>query len=291
MNFVIVTGYSGAGKTKAISVFEDMGYYCIDNIPPALIKSFAMLLKESGNFEKVAIVTDTRGKEFFSGLLSGLHELQAAGVNYRVLFLEANDDVIANRYKETRKKHPLYDEAGGSTRKAVEYEKELLAPIREHADYVIDTSLTTPAELKERIIKNFADNPENSFTIQCMSFGFKYGPAIEADLMFDVRCLPNPFYVDKLRQKTGLDKNVRDYVLANQVAVDTLQKITDLLDFLIPLYQKEGKTQLVIAFGCTGGKHRSVTFAEQLYHHFYEQGKRVTVVHRDIKRHTLSNGV
>lgn len=288
MDFIIVTGFSGAGKSRAINALEDIGYYCIDNIPPALIKYFAQLCIENGTLNKVAVVTDTRGMNFFSGFIDGLNELQSSGSNYEILFLEASSDVLVNRYKETRRKHPLLDDADGSIEQAVELEKSLLTPIRARANYIIDTTLLSPAQLKERISDLFMENPAGTLNIHCMSFGFKYGPATEADLKFDVRCLPNPYYIDELRHKTGLDDEVKEYVLSNDNAKQLLAKLIDLIDFLCPLYKKEGKSQLVIAIGCTGGKHRSVTFAEEIYKHLSNQKMKVTINHRDINKTTYS---
>ena len=285
MELVIVSGISGAGKSKAISFFEDIGFYCIDNIPPALIKNFAELCENNSNLEKVAIVCDTRGGKFFSMLSKALDELDAINKKYKILFLDASLEVLVNRFKETRRKHPLIDSCGGSVEKAIESEKDMLKNIRERADYIIDNSRLSTSQLKERLVSLFSENPTDTIRAICMSFGFKYGPATEADLMFDVRCLPNPFYIDELRHKTGLDKEVRDYVLDKPTATTLLNKLVDLIDYLVPLYLQEGKSSLVIAIGCTGGKHRSVTFAEAINKHLLEKGYISTVNHRDIEKH------
>lgn len=285
MEFVIVTGISGAGKSKTISVFEDIGYYCVDNIPPALINNFAQLCESNDDLSKVAVVTDSRGGSFFNEISNVLDELDNQSFKYKILYLDASAEVLVNRFKETRRKHPLIDINEGSINKAVENEKKLLEKIRERADFIIDTSHLSTSQLKQRIVSIFTENPLDTMNAICMSFGFKYGPASEADLMFDVRCLPNPFYIATLRYKTGLDSEVRDYVLRNNTAKKLLKKLTDLIDYLIPLYLKEGKSSLVIAVGCTGGKHRSVTFAEKLHNHLIEKGYISTVNHRDIDKH------
>lgn len=285
MEFVIVTGLSGAGKSRAINAFEDIGFYCIDNIPPALIRNFAELCENNPNLEKVAVVTDSRGGLFFNELSKVLNDLDSQKINYKILFLDATVEVLVNRFKETRRKHPLIDNCGGSIERAVEAEIELLKNIREKSDYIIDTSRLSTSQLKERIVSIFTDNPTDTINAICMSFGFKYGPATEADLMFDVRCLPNPFYVDELRHKTGLDEEVKRYVLDKPTASELLKKLLDLIDYLIPLYIKEGKSSLVIAIGCTGGKHRSVTFAEEIHKHLLEKGYISSVNHRDIEKH------
>lgn len=285
MEFVIVTGISGAGKSKAISTFEDIGFYCVDNIPPALIKNFAELCESNPHLQKVAVVSDSRGRSFFNELSQVLDDLDSMNKKYKILFLDATVEVLVNRFKETRRKHPLLDSCGGSVRKAIETEKEMLKSIRERSDYIIDTSRLSTSQLKERILSIFTENPTDTINAICMSFGFKYGPATEADLMFDVRCLPNPFYVEGLRYKTGLDKEVRDYVLDKPTAKELLAKLIDLIDYLVPLYLKEGKSSIVIAIGCTGGKHRSVTFAEAIHNHLVEKGYISSVNHRDIEKH------
>lgn len=284
MEFIIVTGVSGAGKSRAISDFEDIGFYCVDNIPPALIKKFAELCETNDDLHKIAVVTDSRGINFFEDFSAVLDDLDEKNFSYKILFLDATTEVLVNRFKETRRKHPLIDESG-SVEKAIESEKNLLNNIREKADYIIDTSRLSTSQLKQRIVSIFEENPVETMKAICMSYGFKYGPANEADLMFDVRCLPNPFYVDGLRHKTGLDEPVKDYVLSKTTAIELLEKIKDLIDFLIPLYLKEGKSSLVIAFGCTGGKHRSVTFAQAIHEHLIEKGYISTVNHRDIDKH------
>ena len=283
MDFVIVTGMSGAGKSRAVDALEDIGFYCIDNMPPKLISKFAEIcLQSDGKISRVAIVTDVRGGELFQGLFDELDHLKDQEFSYKLMFLDASDAVLMRRYKETRRRHPLLDVVHGSIENALKSERLLLKPARERADYIIDTTHLSAAQLKERISNIFLDNVMTGMLINCTSFGFKYGPATEADLVFDVRCLPNPFYVDELKKQTGLDQPVRDYVMKWPQSIELLNKIVDLVDFLIPYYLDEGKSQLVIAFGCTGGKHRSVTFAEYLSKHLSDQGHKVTVNHRDI---------
>lgn len=283
MDFIIVTGLSGAGKSRAVDALEDIGFFCVDNMPPKLISKFTEISEKlEGKLSKVAFVTDVRGGDMFSDLVSELDSLKANGIDFKLLFLDCSNHVLIRRYKETRRKHPLIDKANLSIEKAVKLERQLLMQARERADYIIDTTNLSVMQLKERINSLFLDNLNTSLVISCMSFGFKYGASAEADLIFDVRCLPNPFYIEELKNKTGLDSDVSDYVMSFSQSQDLLQKLTDLIDFLIPLYINEGKSQLTIAFGCTGGKHRSVTFAENMYRHLSEQGKKVSVNHRDI---------
>lgn len=281
MEYIIVTGISGSGKSCAVDVLEDIGYFCIDNMPPQLIPKFSELCGENSSINKVAIVVDIRGGELFLQLWENVEKMREQGVNVKVLFIYADHDVIKRRYKETRRKHPLYDLANGDIDKAISAEFEMLMPIREHSDYYIDTSLMTTAKFKENMLNIFLEDVTESMIINCVSFGFKYGVPDEADLMFDVRCLPNPFYVPELKHKTGVEKEVQDYVLNSEVSQTLKSKIFDLIDFLVPQYLAEGKSQLVIAFGCTGGKHRSVTFAEYLHSHLKELGYNVRVLHRD----------
>lgn len=284
MNFLIVTGLSGSGKSGAVNALEDIGYYCIDNIPPQLIPKFAdICIKSQGHMNKVAIVTDIRGGELFYELDSSLEYLKKEVDEVKVLFLDASDDVLIKRYKETRRRHPLDEQSHGSLQKAITMEREILSHIREAADYYIDTSDMSVSQLRDTVSDLFMDNPDNRMSVKVMSFGFKYGMCREADLVFDVRCLPNPFYIPELKKKTGLDSCVRDYVMSFDSSKELDKKLKDLIDFLIPLYRHEGKTSLVIAFGCTGGKHRSVTFAENIYHYLSDKGVKARVCHRDIE--------
>ena len=290
MKFLIVTGLSGSGKSGAVNVLEDIGYYCIDNIPPQLIPKFADICFQSkGQMNKVAIVTDIRGIAIdgdgtaLSELETGLEYLRHSGPEVTVLFLDASDETLIKRYKETRRKHPLDEQSHGSLQKAITMEREMLANLREASDFCIDTSDMSMSQLKDTVTDMFMDNPDDRMAVKIMSFGFKYGMCREADLVFDVRCLPNPFYIPELKKHTGLESCVRDYVMSFDQSKELERKLRDMIDFLLPLYRHEGKTSLVIAFGCTGGKHRSVTFAENIYHYLDEKGIRARVSHRDIE--------
>ena len=282
---IIITGMSGAGKSRMIDTLEDIGFYCVDNMPPMLIGKFADLaVQNQNNIHKMAVVVDGRSGAMFEELYQELDHLTDRNIEHRLLFLDCADEVLMCRYKETRRKHPLFDEANPSIEEAILKERQMLQPARERADYIIDTTHLAPVQLKEKVTSIFLDNISTGMLINCMSFGFKYGPASEADLVFDVRCLPNPFYIKELKFKTGIMQEVQDYVLSWSQSQELLKKLTELIDFLIPLYISEGKSQLVIAFGCTGGKHRSVTFAEMIYRHLLDQNRKVTVNHRDISK-------
>lgn len=290
MEFIIVTGISGSGKSSCIQVLEDIGFFCIDNMPPQLISNFAEICSESRNdsgerISKIAIVTDIRGGALFLKLSDSISALKNTdGIDLKVLFLEASREVLMKRYSETRRKHPLDDVSGGDLAKAIDAEIELLSDIRANADYIIDSSLLTSTQLKEQIAELFLEKPGDRMIVSCMSFGFKYGVPGEADLVFDVRCLPNPFYVPELKHKTGLYKEVREFVMNSEESRLFESKIYEMIDFLIPLYVREGKSRLVIAFGCTGGKHRSITFAHLAAEHFRETECVVREVHRDIDK-------
>ncbi|HIV19388.1 MAG TPA: RNase adapter RapZ [Candidatus Merdivicinus intestinigallinarum] len=285
MDFLIVTGLSGSGKSRAVDALEDIGFYCVDNMPPQLISKVAEIcLAGNSQINRIAIVTDLRGGDMFYGLFEQLDELKDKGLEYKLLFLDASNQELVRRYKETRRRHPLADVVKGGLEEAIRNERILLKPARERADYIIDTTHLSANELKQRMNNIFLDNIRNSMLVNVMSFGFKYGVPAEADLVFDVRCLPNPFYVDDLKPKTGLDEEVRNYVMDSEDSRKLLEKLKDLISFLIPLYQKEGKTQLMIGVGCTGGKHRSVTFAELIYQYLSDQNHNVRVLHRDIAK-------
>ncbi len=286
MEFIIITGLSGAGKSIAMRNMEDIGYYCVDNIPPTLVSTFYELCEKSADkrMKKIAVVTDIRAGDDFDDIFESLDKLKSANRKYKILFLDSRDDVLLRRFKETRRKHPLSDNYLGSTEKAVELEREVLKPIKERADYIIDTSLLSPVQLKERITSLFLGNVSLGLTVTCMSFGFKYGLPSEADLVFDVRCLPNPFYIPELKPHTGLDACVYDYVLKFEQSQEYAKRMISLIDYSLPLYLSEGKSQLVIAIGCTGGKHRSVTLTRVLYEHILEMDQRAIVHHRDIRK-------
>lgn len=284
MNFLIVTGLSGAGKSKAIELLEDIDYVCIDNLPPKLIPAFGQIVQKSEQDFKTAIVTDVRSGSGFKELFTSLDELKGMGIEYKILFMDAENKTLVNRYKETRRKHPLAKKYKDSVIDAIKAEREALDPVKQISDFTIDTTHLSSKQLKDRIAGLFLENLQQTMQIQCMSFGFKYGVPSDADLVYDVRCLPNPFYIDELRTLTGLNEEVRSYVMKFPQSGELLEKLLDIIDFSVPLYREEGKSELVIAFGCTGGKHRSVTFAEECYRHLKDQGLRVGVNHRDISK-------
>ena len=285
MQFVIVSGLSGAGKSKTASFMEDLGFYCVDNMPADLIPQFAQLcLATKGRYERVALVTDVRGSLTFEGLFKALEGLNQMQLQYTILFIEADTDVIIKRYKETRRKHPLTKD-GSDLIEAVERERKLLEPIRNRANAIINTSNLSTAKLRGEVINRVAgDLRDQAMTVSVMSFGFKFGLPMEADLVFDVRFLPNPHYIPELRYKTGLDAEVRDFVFSYQQTKDFVTKVEDLLSFLLPSYVDEGKTNLVIAVGCTGGKHRSVSVARELGEFASKRGYAISVSHRDLGR-------
>ena len=282
MELLIVTGMSGAGKSTAANVLEDIGYYCVDNMLPKMLPVFVDICKKSeGQLSKIAIITDVRVGEEFNDMDKVLDQLKSDGCDYKILFLNVSDEVAVRRYKETRRKHPL---GYPSVLAAVEEERRMLKSVYARADYILDTSQTTVGQLKKQITDIFLGDTKKGLNIQVMSFGFKYGPASEADLVFDVRCLPNPFYVSELRPLTGLDAPIREYVMQYPQSQEFARRLLSLLDYAVPLYCDEGKSQLIISVGCTGGKHRSVTFAELVYNHFIEKGYRTSVNHRDIHK-------
>ena len=286
MQLVIVTGMSGAGKSRVIDTLEDIGFFCVDNMTPKLIPTFVQLLEDSAEVrEKVAIVADIRLGGSFSHLFKAIEELKTMNCEYKILFIDADNDVILRRYQETRRKHPLlkYDESQ-NLQDIIVKEREMLSKARDLADFIIDTSLISPAQLKERVAKLFVEDVSATMKINVLSFGFKYGAPKDSDLVFDVRCLPNPFYVPELKHQTGLDAPVRDYVMSFKEAQDLEPKLLDLINYLVPLYRTEGKSQLTISIGCTGGKHRSVVFAEIVYNSIKDKGFNVSVLHRDMNR-------
>ncbi len=286
MKLLIITGMSGSGKSSVMDVMEDIGYYCIDNIPPKLIPQFVDLChKSETGIDKIAVAVDIRTGNMFAEIFYVWQTLKSEkDVETKVLFIEAEDEVLIKRYKETRRKHPLDEQFNGNMHEAIRYEREQLVQLREIADHYIETTNYSAAQLKEEIRRLFLENTSDCMTIKVMSFGFKYGVSTEADLIFDVRCLPNPFYIETLRNHTGAEECVQKYVMNSPVSQEFFAKLTDLIDFLVPLYIKEGKSQLVISFGCTGGKHRSITFAELMAEHLTEQNYRVQKYHRDITK-------
>lgn len=280
---VIITGMSGAGKTVAIQSFEDLGFFCVDNLPPTLLPKFLELMKESGNkMNKVALVMDLRGREFFDHLFKALDDLaEMSWVTPRILFLDADDSNLVRRYKETRRSHPLAPT--GLPLEGIKLERELLEDLRGRAQQIYDTSQMKPRELREKLLNEFKANNRMTFTVNVMSFGFKYGIPIDADLVFDVRFLPNPHYIEHMKPKTGMDEEVSSYVLKWTETQKFIEKVTDLLTFMLPHYKREGKSQLVIAIGCTGGQHRSVTLAEH-FGKYYGDEYHTCITHRDIER-------
>ena len=283
MRFVIVTGMSGGGKSTALKMLEDAGFYCVDNLPVSLIEKFVELVSVPGSeIRKVALGLDVRADQSFEETTKILDRLRETGYNFEILFMDASEASLIKRYKETRRVHPLA--ADGRVEEGVKREQKVLETVRKNADYVLDTSKLLTRELKEELDRIFVKNEEyNSLMVTVMSFGFKHGIPVDADLVFDVRFLPNPFYIEELKKKTGNDREVQDYVMSFPEAEIFMEKLTDLIQFLIPNYVKEGKYQLVVAIGCTGGKHRSVTLANELYKRMKDKGGYgMTLYHRDI---------
>ena len=284
MKFLIVTGMSGAGKTLATNALEDIGFFCIDNIPAGLLSKLVEFSQQSENpFQKIAIVLDARGGRSADEIMLALANLRERGVDYRVLFLDARDDVLTRRYQETRRRHPL-SEPAQSIEQAVRRERAILQPLYAAADYKIDTSLTSTAQLKDRVTSLFTESGADAMRLTVLSFGFKYGIPQEADVVFDVRCLPNPFYVPDLKEKTGMDSEVYDYVMQFQESRELLRRMENLLEYALPLYAREGKSQLTLAIGCTGGKHRSVTFARAIAEYARRIGYHPIEQRRDARR-------
>lgn len=283
MRFVVVTGMSGGGKSTALKMLEDSGFYCVDNLPVSLIEKFVELISTpNSEISKVVLGLDVRSDQSFEDATRILKELKEKGYQFEILFMDAAEDVLIKRYKETRRVHPLATDA--RVEDGVRAERKILENIRRSADYVIDTSNLLTRELKEELDRIFVENGEyNSLMVTVMSFGFKYGIPVDADLVFDVRFLPNPFYIEELKHKTGNDKEVQDYVMSFAEAESFMDKLQDLIQFLIPNYVKEGKYRLVIGIGCTGGKHRSVTLANELYKRMKDKGRYgLKLYHRDV---------
>ena len=285
MEFLIITGLSGAGKTCAADVLEDLDYYCVDNMPVALMTRFAELcLDTRGRYEKVALVTDTRDREGFSELLNTIEELRKMDCDVRILYMDADVPTLVRRYKESRRPHPL-SESGMSMEDAVRHEEELLAPIKQKADYVLNSSSMTLGVLQNRLFALFAgEGQKRGLDVTVMSFGFKHGIPLDADLVFDARFLPNPFYVEQLRELSGLDRPVAEYIFSHPQTRSFLEKLEDLIAFLLPYYIEEGKLTLTIAIGCTGGRHRSVAIASALHKHLLANNINSVNVNRDIDK-------
>lgn len=287
MEFVIISGMSGAGKTSALHIMEDIGYYCVDNIPTSLLQTLYKLCKDSSDkaMERVAVVVDVRGNGDYEVMYDDLENFKKNNEGVSILYIDAKVDSLIVRYKETRRRHPLTERLkDGSVAAAVKEEQRLLVPVKTLADYSIDTTFMSIKQLRERIISMFLENSSNSIMITFMSFGFKYGIPLESDLIIDVRCLPNPFYIAELKEHTGLEKCIQDYVLDSEETQEFVKRLIDWLDYSLPLYLKEGKSELVVGIGCTGGKHRSVTIAELLNNYFMEKGYKCIVQHRDVKK-------
>lgn len=287
MEFVIISGMSGAGKTSALHVLEDIGYYCVDNIPASLLKTLYDLCLSSTDesMKRVAVVVDVRGHENYQSMGASIEAFKKEREGVKLLFFDATTDVLIRRYKETRRKHPLADRLkDGSVTDAVEWEQALLVPVKRLADFMIDTTYLSNKQLSERVRLMFMENTSQSIMLTFMSFGFKYGIPLEADIVLDVRCLPNPFYIPQLKPLTGLQQEVRDYVLGSEETTGFLKYSLALFDYAVPLYRKEGKSELVVGVGCTGGKHRSVTMAREFERHFHQLGYRCVTHHRDIDK-------
>lgn len=284
MRFVIVTGMSGAGKSSVLKFLEDINFFCVDNLPPALLPKFAELCYEQeGEIERVALGIDIRGGKLFNDLFEVLSSLQAKGYEYEILFLDASDETLVKRYKETRRSHPL--SRNGSIQEGIRKEREMLKDVKTKATYIIDTSQVLTRQLKEQINRIFVENQSyENLVITIRSFGFKYGIPTDSDLVFDVRFLPNPFYIQELKEMTGNDEPVSSYVMSFDESQTFLKKLVDMVEFLIPLYIKEGKNNLVISIGCTGGKHRSVTLANALYAALDKDKHTLLLKHHDIEK-------
>ncbi|CEI71652.1 MULTISPECIES: RNase adapter RapZ [Romboutsia] len=281
MKFVIVTGLSGSGKSETMRALEDMGFYCVDNLPPALITKFAELCYQpNSSIDKVALGIDIRGRRFFKELHESLEYLKKENYKYEMLYLDCSDRVLLNRYKMTRRNHPL--SMNVSLTEGIKMEREIMEPLKEVSDSIIDTTNMKPKDLKEEISKIYSQGEENNkLTISVLSFGFKHGIPADCDLVFDVRFLPNPYYLEELRPKTGDEQDVRDYVMNSKISQEFFYKLNDMIQFLVPQYIEEGKQHLVIGIGCTGGRHRSVTIANLIYDELMKKGYRVVKKHRD----------
>ena len=289
LELVVITGMSGAGKTVAMQSFEDMGYFCVDNMPPSLLPKFWELVKESGKITKIALVIDLRSRAFFDEIMTSISGLDNTSfITTKILFLEASDDALVSRYKETRRTHPLAGD--GRVYDGIVAERRLLQDIKVRAQKVIDTTTLSPRKLREEIMHTFSNGDTDIFTIQVVSFGFKYGIPIDADIVMDVRFLPNPHYIEELRPLTGQDHAVYDYVMSQPETKTFYHKFMELLDFVIPGYKKEGKSSVTIAIGCTGGQHRSVALTERTGRELMSDSYHVTISHRDKDKRKEGNG-
>ena len=285
MDILMVTGMSGAGKSQVINNLEDIGYYCVDNMPVELLEDFVKICQANNEEKKkYAVVADIRSRAITGDILEIMQRLKDSGHTIRLLFLDASDETIINRYKETRRRHPLMDDSICTIDRAITAERMVISSTKEKADYLIDTSLMSNAQLRERVNELLLNDFSQLMSLSIVSFGFKFGLPNDADIVFDVRCLPNPFYIKELKDKTGKDKPVHDYVFSFKESKELFERLTNLISFSLPLYVNEGKSHLVVAIGCTGGKHRSVAFAEDIASRLTELGERVYISHRDIKR-------
>lgn len=282
--FVIITGLSGAGKTQTAHFLEDMGFYCVDNLPPTLIPKFAQLCTQArGQLHRVALVVDIRGGDFFGHLFTALRDLEGAGHDYRIVFLDASDETLVRRFKETRRRHPLTTK--GLVLDSIRLERQRLEELKARAHHIIDTSSFSPGQLKDELRRVFAHEiAGDELPVTVVSFGYKYGLPLDIDLIFDVRFLPNPYYIDDLRSHSGQEDEVKNYVLKWSAAKEFLNKVTQLLLFLLPHYRKEGKSHLLVGIGCTGGRHRSVAVAQELVRLLGQRHGPVVAEHRDIQR-------
>ena len=288
LHVLIITGLSGAGKTQTINCLEDMDYYCVDNMPPALLRKFIELsLQSEGKIDKVALVIDVRGGDFFHNLSQSLFELEETHLPYEILFLEASDEVLVRRFKESRRRHPLAP--GGRLLDAIKMERNILEELRGRANVILDTSDTSPRQLKEKLTELYSERLTGSFSINVVSFGYKMGVPLDGDIMMDVRFLPNPFYDPVMTKQTGEDDEVIRYVMGSEITKSFAKRFLNLLKFLIPHYIHEGKTNLAISIGCTGGQHRSVVLANYIGQQLKKQGYDVIVRHRDIARYRVES--
>jgi RNase adapter protein RapZ len=292
MRFVIITGLSGAGKSQAIRCLEDLGYFCVDNLPATLIPKFADACSQTdGKIDKIALVIDIRGGKFFDDLFQSLNYFKDQGFKYEILFLDANDETLIKRFKESRRKHPLAPD--GRILNGITMERSRLKEAKDRANNIIDTTKLSPRELRDKLTSIYSDEGqiENELIITVLSFGFKYGIPVDSDLVLDVRFLPNPFYIPELKPFSGNDKPVRDYVFSFEETDIFTNKLEDMVQFLLPHYLKEGKRQLIISIGCTGGRHRSVSIANEMYQRLLKRGHKVNIDHRDINEDAHRGGV